>query len=441
MKKHINKILTFVFVLSLMINTSCDNGLDGTGYQDDPNNTGTAPTANILGLSKLAAAGLVESDNARYAGINANYITGLSQQFLPLQTYQYAPADFNGLWTTIYQDGLKPAIIAENQGADENDLEMVGTAQMLQAIFLIESAANWGDVPNDFAIINGELEANYEGQVSVLQRALDALDNAITNAGSSTKYLNDGLGGTETTSTISRLANTLKARAYLIMKDYPNALTAAQNGIQNGNGDLIINHEDQIGKKNMFYQFLIDQRGGYMGPAGSFLENMLLNSTRSLATPGDVDRYNFYYSASDEYNTTLGGGIFAADASMPIISFYENKLIEAEAAYRTNQESVALAALNAVRDDLVVKYGGAFPHSTASGNALLMHILEEKYISIFPSPQTFHDLSRTNNLLGVSVNIGAELPKRYLYSQDEIDANGNVPNPIPDIFVQTPVNQ
>lgn len=32
-------------------------------------------------------------------------------------------------------------------------------------------------------------------------------------------------------------------------------------------------------------------------------------------------------------------------------------------------------------------------------------------------------------------------PQRLLYPQDEINANSNIPSPIPDIFTPTPINQ
>lgn len=444
MKKYFNIIIVATIFIALLFTISCDNGLDGQGFIDDPTNTSTAPTANILGIVKLNSIYFAESDQSRYAGIYSNYISGVANQWVGINNYVYTPGDFDGLWAAAYVDGIKPARIAQSQGADEDDLEMVGTAQMFEALFLIEAAASWGDVPNTEAVDASNFPfPNYDSQLSVIQSAIALLNSAISNAGSSDKYINDGIGGITSNSTVGQIANSLKARAYMLIRDYSNAITSAQNGIQNNGDGMIAGHDLGIpDANNLYFQFLTIQRVGDTSPEGSYLEAML-NSTnasvsRSLDTPGDIDRYDFYYNSDIEFNTT--DGVFAGGASMPIVSYYETKLVLAEALHRNSQEGAARNTLNEVRDALAAEFGGSFPHSTASGGSLLTHILEEKYISIFPSPQTFHDLARTDNALGVALKTGAVFPERFLYPQDEIDSNENAPNPIPDVFVPTPIN-
>lgn len=447
MKKYINKLTNAVVIIILFTTISCTNGLDGQGFIDDPTTNSEAPTPNILGIAKLNSIYLAESDESRYAGISSNYITGLSNQWVTLNDYSFNPGDFTGLWTSVYVDGIKPCKIAQSQGNADNDMEMVATAQLFEALFTIEAAALWGDIPFSQAVNPNFAFPVFDSQVSVIQGGIDLLDQAISNAGSSRKYLNDGIGGISTGglgngATIAQVANSLKARAYMLLRDYPNAIIAAQNGINSSDKDMIGEHSTTLGGENLYYQFLVVQRNGDTGPDNSYIEAMLNptdNSvTRTLATPGDTDRYDFYFTSSSEFNTT--NGIFAQTASMPVVSYYETKLIEAEALYRDNQEGAARIALNEVRTSLATEFGGVFPASTATGGTLLTHILEEKYITIFPSPQTFHDLRRTDNQLGIALKTGTELPQRFIYSQDEIDANENTPNPLPGVFVPTPIN-
>jgi hypothetical protein len=77
--------------------------------------------------------------------------------------------------------------------------------------------------------------------------------------------------------------------------------------------------------------------------------------------------------------------------------------------------------------------------------ALLKEILEERYVTFFGQVEGFNDVRRTFTETDVRVpvppNTGASFPQRFLYPQTEIDRNSSTPNPIPGIFVPTPVNQ
>jgi hypothetical protein len=54
--------------------------------------------------------------------------------------------------------------------------------------------------------------------------------------------------------------------------------------------------------------------------------------------------------------------------------------------------------------------------------------------------ETFNDVRRTDNFLGVPVKDGNELPQRFLIPQVEITTNDNAPSNPPGIFQETPVN-
>lgn len=77
--------------------------------------------------------------------------------------------------------------------------------------------------------------------------------------------------------------------------------------------------------------------------------------------------------------------------------------------------------------------------------ALLKEILEERYVTFFGQIEGFNDVRRTYDETDIRVpvqpNTGTNFPQRFLYPQSEIDRNTSTPNPIPGIFIKTPVNQ
>jgi hypothetical protein len=435
------KNILIVFAAGLLA-TSCTQILSGPNLEDNPNTVGTASTLALINQAEIVSAYLAESDAARYGGINANYITGIDAQWIGYEQYTYAPDDFDALWSNLYSEGITHARIAKGQATEEGDVDGLGYASLLEAYQLGELASSFGDVPDSEAV--GESDApTYDSQAMVFNHVQELLSEVVANASTANQYISDPSGGTISTSNLGQVAHSLKARYFLNAKNYPMALSEANAGISSPTGGWNTVHADATGAQNLFWNFAVLSRPDNTTPLNSYLEDLVDPSgpvARQLATPGEAARYAFYYDADGDYNLAEDG-IFAVDASLPLISWHETRLIAAEAAFRTSGDGAARSALNAVRTQLGTEYGGGFPASTASGNALLTHILEEKYITIYPSSSTFHDLSRTNNALGVRVKTGNQLPQRFLYPQIESDTNPNAPANFPGLFTPTPVNQ
>ena len=193
---------------------------------------------------------------------------------------------------------------------------------------------------------------------------------------------------------------------------------------------------------------MVDERDGYLGATDSYLVRILSGlDERNIETPGDSLRFKHYFTpysdGSGHAPNTSADGVFAETAPMNIISFREVKLIEAEAANRTG-DAGDITAFNEVRTDLETQYEtGSFPATTSvSGSEeLLKEIIEEKYICLIGELQPFHDIRRTNNILGIPAKVGSTIPQRFIYPQVEIDTNPNVPSPLPTLFDETPINK
>lgn len=429
----------FLF-LSVFLAFSCED--DVLGLNDDPNIFTSVPGELQIGTAELSAIKLASSDASRYSAVFAGHATGAGAQFVNTQVYDVTSGDFSDLWGDAYQEGLTQAREVASRAEESGNDVLRGVALIIESIHLGELATFFGDIPNTQAgdQINFP-NPQFDEQQSVLGDVQAKLTEAISLVGGApgTIYAT----GLSTSSTWAQVAHGLKARYYLIAKDYTNALAEAQMSFSTVGSGLVSVQQDVVGAKNFWYQFGVDQRAGNVIGAGSYLFKMLnpddASVQRMLATPGDAERFEFYYNNVDgEMNYS---GVFAPDASFPIINWYEVRFIEAEAQYRNGNESGARDVFNQVRNQLGVEYSSSFPETTTSGGDLLKEILEEKYITLFCSGQTFHDLARTNNLINIQPTSGTELPARFLYPQSEINNNTNTPDPRPGLFSPTPINQ
>jgi hypothetical protein len=248
-----------------------------------------------------------------------------------------------------------------------------------------------------------------------------------------------------------QVANTLKARALLRKKDYAGALAAAQLGVAEGK-DLKADHSQETpGAWNLYYDFLDWNRGGYMSCDGAHIVSLidtLSPTSRFNSKTDERARYEWYFVP--EYYTPLDPnmfGIFYATSPYDLVTYVENELILAECYARTGDNSKALDHLNNVRTVNENTYGGFTKYDLSDfgpgqiedgadqTTALINEILEEKYVSLFGQIETFSDVRRTKNAIGVPINTGTSLPARFLIPQSEINSNrANVPAAGQDLF-------
>jgi len=433
-----------ILIATIFLTNSCKKFVEGVNK--NPNSFTDAPGTLIIGHAQLAAAYNAESSTARLAGIMTDQFTGSDRQFLSYENYNFTASNFDDIWSNLYVDGLAQAKVAKEKAIEEQIPQLEGVSDIFIGYFLAESALLFGDVPASEAIQAPEIKyPKYDPQQDVLNTAINYIDQGLQKVQANKAF---NFAFVDNQFNWVKVGNSLKARYYLAMKDYNNALQAAQLGISSPNEDLLIEHEDIAGKKNMFYQFVVEQRQGYMtvNGSGSFAgqgstwKRWLMNGRPSgLSSPGDVDRANQLFISGAELNTN-SGALFAVDSPFPVVNWIETKLIEAEAAERLNAGD-GLSAFNEVRDYLNSQFGG-YPHSSSTGNQLIKEILEEKYLALPGSTVVFQDLRRTNNLIGVTIkaNAAPNIPQRFLYPQEEINSNINFPG-LKDLYEPTPINQ
>ncbi|MDJ1467687.1 SusD/RagB family nutrient-binding outer membrane lipoprotein [Cytophagaceae bacterium DM2B3-1] len=471
------KLYIFLGIISAMVSLNgCKNLI--SGYDVDPVNI-TDPS--VIGIEQYLSGaqvnliGVYEGDMSRLTGLWTGHFSGEDRQYVPLSNYVVSARDFNNQWTTMYTNVLANVNIMKQNAIAIQHLQALGIGQVMQAMTLGLAADLFGDVPYTEALQYPIIVTpKYDSQEAVYTAVQILLDSAITNLGTkSAADVGDAdifFGGDK--QKWIQAANTLKARFYLHVKDYANAVkyTDPSIAIASASDNMMAMHgPDYQQNANLFYSFLAGDRPGYM--AGNAYAVQLLDPVSSIsrnnAKTNEEARLNYLYIPDEGfYDVNYDvGGFFDATSSFPIVTFEENTLIRAEAYAKQNDFDNALASLNTLRayytsganlseaitDDFEFEYAPYTTTDFAPGGienndnvtaiqALIREILEERYITLTGQLEVFNDVRRTHNLLEIPLKSGAsEFPQRLLYPQAEINANAaNVPQVT--LYTPTTVN-
>ncbi|MFC2186806.1 SusD/RagB family nutrient-binding outer membrane lipoprotein [Fulvivirgaceae bacterium LMO-SS25] len=452
----------------------------------NPNNPTSAPYQFALTTTEVANIILHTGEPTRKAGIFAGQYTGIERQQLGYSNYDLVSSDFNSHWNTVYSGIVRNALVTKELAAEQG-IEGItaGITQILRAMALGTAASLWGDVPFDEG---GQLEfenPTYEDQRTVYAKAQNLLDDAIANLATNSGRplaLTDIYFDGDPIAWI-QVAYTIKARFYMHTKDYPAAYSAAQNGIgtdgSGANNNLRSPHGTALDNANLNYQFFeIAARKSDLVTSDFFASMIDSNPERSPipsnyrghAKTNETARYDYLLRTTDVgiQPNTQNNGFAQIDGLGAMATYAENLLILAEAGARADF-NIGLNHLNEFRE--YMSNGGYLrnpnmanlqylPFVAADFNAgglenqegnltpndaLLREIIEERYVTLFGQIEVFNDTRRTQNETNIRVpvapNRGTELPQRFLYAQSELDANASTPNPIPNFFQRTSVNQ
>ncbi len=473
---HNKYLIMKSFILLLLTVTliqSCSSLVED--INNDPNNQTQSAYQNVLTGAEVGNILFQSGENARRACIFSGQYTGIDRQHLGFDQYSVTTSDFDALWNDGYVDALRNAIITEQTALDQNaGAVTIGITQVLQAQAFGTLASLYGDIAFDEAVNDEFPNPMFENQVDVYSKIQTLLDEAISN-------LNQDTGRPATGSDIYfdgnpqawiESAYTLKARFYMHVKDYPKAYSAAQNGISSLNNSMNGPHGTAAEDSNLNYQFFaieVRQSDLIVSNFMSGLMDPTSATYRGNTKTNESGRNSFYFTTNSlGVQPNITNGYAAQSAPAALVTYQENLLILTEAGFRTNGFDNGLSLLNNFRGFMT---GGGYltnanpsdilydPYNAtdfASGgienldginadDALLREILEERYITLFGQIESFNDTRRTEDESTVRVpivpNTGNVLPQRFIYPQSEIDRNSNTPNPIPDFFDETPINQ
>lgn len=452
--KSYSRLIIVVFITL----ASCESFVTGISEQDV-----TRITEVDLNLTVVAAEvnymGFLEGQAARLAGMWSGYFQGTDRQYVGLYNYNVTASDFGTEWGNVYIYTLKQLRIAQAKATEQNNLSTKGICQVMEASIMGTATALWGDIPYSEAA-QVELYPNpaYDTQSDIIDDLLLLLDDAIINLSSNTGNREGDFLSKGDNSQWIEVAHAVKARLLLYQRNYNAALAEAELGLDDPSRDLVALHGTTFGSDlNLYFDFMEISRQGTMTAEDTQLGRLLDPSsgiTRNHPKTDESARVAHYYTGSSSSNylpNTSPDGFFFEDAAFPLHTAFETILIAAECLARLGDVPGAIAKLNEHRANLMQVYpigiytnfvindfdNGGIENLTGAQTpeqALLQEILEEKWVCLFGQVEGFNEVRRTRNILGIPINLGSEMPQRFLYPQTEINGNSSIPDPVPALI-------
>jgi len=473
MKSRYRIILSLIFLTSA---SSCDDYLD---VNENPNQLVEVPSGDLLLRGTLLANAQVQQGQlARTSMYYTGGLIGLQLVQQTLYNYNYTPGDSDPVWGHIYNGILVQNKEIRRISPDIGLLQ--GIIDVNEAMAVGTAASLFGDIPYSAAVPDNPGVASedptLDAQADVYTALQTLLDNAIPKLqnGSTTSNTDDqdNYFGGDGDSWVTA-AYTLKARYYLQTKQYAQALTSVANGISSADNTMAYNPIGDVTlNSNLLSNFVNSSRAGDMTGDGAFYRDLIDPANaggRNNAKTDETARRNYSYING---NGGQAEGIDGPTIPMKLVSFEENLLIWAECLIRANDDVQGAidklnelrayldtgAAFNLINGDETFNYdpyvladfeagGMENTDNIATDRAVLREIIEERYVTGFSTYMPFNDARRlrteTDLLVPFPLNNTSTTvnPQRFLYALEEVNNNGNLPNPIPDLFTPTPVNQ
>jgi hypothetical protein len=415
------KLRYLVVTAAALMATGCKSDfLTGGDLSTDPNRPSTATANQLFAGAEAAIWALLGSDPARVTGMWARQFAGGQNQYQSIYNYLYDEGVQSGFNAGLYAaGGLVDIVRAQQIAKQEGNFALLGILQVQEAITMGTGADLFGNLVYSEALSNKD-NPKLDDQLAVYDSVQKVLSAAIVNLASTAETNSPPtaadivyFGDTEAWTT---LAHTLKARFYMHTAEvrptaYAAALAEAQQGISSDAGNYFGAFTSNAAEQNFYYQFEVPAgRAGYLVADPQFVA--------LLQSRNDPRRAEYFNAAG----TRLSGARLAPDFQQPFVTYDENTLIWAEAAYRTGDQATALAKLNEERAN-----HGLAPEAVA-GQALLNEILIEKYIADFQlGHEAWNDYKRTCTPNFAPTQPGKKMPGRMYYDPNERLTNTNIP--------------
>ena len=472
--KTMKNMFSLILIASMLVLPSCEIPTD---LNDNPNEITLQDVDPNLFLNGAQLANIMVQNSHvnRISGMFSGQLIGYTSLYSNIYGYSLSTVESNDEWRGCYTGVLTN--VRHIREAAPDDKLLVGMSKVLEAHAVGTLAILMGDVPY-LEVVSETADPVFDSQLEVLAELTLLLDRAISDLGSASSRTEDyDIYYNGDKDKWLAAAYTLKARYALIQSNYSAALTAANMGISSSADDMnFIPRGDAAvseGDKNLFNAILSGSRTGDLGNNGSYLLELLNDTTsayRGNAKTNETARHNYY--KIDETSGEGNLGVIERFEPMPMVTYFENQLIKAEAAARTGADG--LGHLNDYRawlagggrlnttfnSDTTIQYDAYVSADFASGGmensdgvsaetALLREIIEERYVSGFGTYMPFNDHRRlrgdseTDLIVPFPLNTTAAAAyghvERIPYAQDELTSNSNMTED-PGLYAKTKVN-
>ncbi len=369
----------------------------------------------------------------------SQHLSGVNGRHLTLDRYAMQHFHSDDIWYFYYQNifvNLQEMISI----ATEVDARAYrGISRILQAYSLGFMTDTWGDVPHQHGMgyFTQPPIPIYDEQAMLYITIMELLDQGINDLQAVTGEdallpgaQEDPIYGGDLSKWV-RAANVIKLRHLLRMGNqadsYSTAMThMTSNPLFTGIEDnMVYAYDEALDQQNPHYFFKDVTR------AGAFFADMLVEQDdprlpHFLTTDYD-DEYSGAAPGSANHNASSPGPAVAARTSpTTMICYAEQKFIEAELYWRSGQQELAdeaheEAVIASLRSFDIEDPEWEAAHA-AIENADLEDIINAKYVALFLNPEVWIDYRRTGypDLTGYE---GNEIPRRFLYSGQELNNN------------------
>jgi starch-binding outer membrane protein, SusD/RagB family len=495
MKHSMKALLSLTLALSL---GGCSDFLSGPGVDQDPNSILDLARPGPLYIGIQAAQTVqFEGQIARLAAEYVQQVAGIGRQSIGFDRYAMDPVTIDPEWISVYGSnrtlngggGLLDIRKMQQLARAVGDSTYIGIGKVYEALVMGMAADVWGDIPYRQAADSTNETPVFDSQLQVYSDILAQLDSAITiylpasgisNLGppqDNAELIFGGRSVEDLRTTYTEVAHTLKARYYMHLAEldpanYALALAEVPLGISTPANDFNWYNDLTPNGNNIWYQFYATRQD--IAPGAAIIDIL---KRRIAAGVEDESRLNFYFIPAEDPGTPAdffgyrpaaasglnvapgidpGNGsasglyadfnfananIDAGDFRQPEVTYDENQLIGAEAAFKTGGQGAAQPYLDAARATRVYGARGQTPvtfPATAPIPATLENIMEEKYLALFLNIEAWNDYKRTClPSLAPAAPLGSHDPSttpiagRIPYGITEINANPNTPNVSP----------
>ncbi|NBC08179.1 MAG: SusD/RagB family nutrient-binding outer membrane lipoprotein [Bacteroidetes bacterium] len=435
---------TTCFLLVALLLAACN--LEETNI--NPNDPTDVPVRVLLPTAMEETAENFSEEAAVIAGIFSQYFTGVDNRALTVEGYLLDEAfNMNPIWQDFYNGPLNSLNIIIEKAQAEEAPHYAGVAKVLLALNLGTAASLWGDIPYTEAFQGGaNFSPAYDPQEEVYAQVQTLLDEAIQDlqASSTVSPGDDDVIYQGDLGLWEKAAYALKARFYMhtIKQDAQapaKALAAMEQAFQSVGEGLVYPFGFTEAEQNPWFIYFKNTPYVEIDP---YFSN-LLDELEDPRQDGFIRR---------SFGLERVGDFYAAeDASVPILTYPELKILEAEARLRAGESGAEAALQDGVRahiqevagntpEEEINTYLDAQATLNGDGEANLRTVLRQLYLVHFTQIEGWTDYRRTAfpelqpNADGDNPqNPGGDIPRRFIYPQNERLFNNNFPAENPNL--------